>query len=59
MIRVKLMDIIFNPSNNLNGQVVKIRHSVATIIFSTGERIKKDLTSLEWNGARWQIRNLN
>jgi len=56
MTKIKLMDLVFNPNNNLKGQIIRIRHGVATIVFQTGDKIKKEIKSIEWNGTNWQIR---
>lgn len=53
--KLKLMDEVFCPRLNLNGQVTKIRHKVATIQFVTGNKIKKILNKIIYVNNQWRI----
>ena len=49
------MDEVFCPSLNLSGQVTKIRHSVVTIQFVTGDKVKKILNKIIYVNNQWRI----
>jgi len=51
--RLKLMDVVYHPDSNLSGQIIKIRHNVATIQFVTGEKIKKNLNKINYVNNQW------
>jgi uncharacterized protein YbaR (Trm112 family) len=53
--KLKLMDIVTCPRLKVSGQVVRIRHSVATIDFVTGVRIRKKLNKIVYTNKQWRI----
>jgi len=53
--KVKLMDLVLNPKSNLKGQIVKIRHSVMTVDFVTGDRLTVSIYKIVWKKDHWRI----
>tara|TARA_R110000772_G_scaffold77050_2_gene165991 strand:+ start:9727 stop:9897 length:171 start_codon:yes stop_codon:yes gene_type:complete len=53
--KLKLMDVVTHPSNDLKGQVVKIRHDEVTVDFVTGERLIVYIYKIIWNKDHWRI----
>ena len=53
--KLKLMDEVFCPNLNLNGQVTKIRHNIATIQFVTDQKVKKNLNKITYVNNQWRI----
>lgn len=52
---IKLMDLIWCNSRNLTGQIARIRHDLVTIIFVTGEKVKKNKNDIINVNGQWRI----
>ena len=49
------MDVVHCPDLNLNGQVTRIRHNIASIQFVTGEKVKKNINKIIYINNQWRI----
>jgi ribosomal protein S1 len=53
--KLRLMDLVTDPSSDLKGQVVKIRHDEVTVDFVTGVRLIVPIYKIIWNKNHWRI----
>ena len=51
----KLKDHVKHPTSSLLGQIERIRNDEAIIFYITDEKIKINLSKLEWAGQHWRI----
>lgn len=51
----KLKDVVEHPTENLLGQIERIRNDEAIIFYITDEKIKINLSKLKWIGQHWRI----
>lgn len=52
---IKLTDLIYCNERKLNGQVMRIRHDLVTIVFVTGDKVEKKLNDIKNVNNQWRI----
>lgn len=52
---IKESDLIYCCRRRLTGQVIRIRHNLVTILFVTGERVKKNKNDIHNVYSQWRI----
>ena len=52
---IKLMDMIWCNKRGLTGQVVRIKDDKVTMIFVTGEKVKKNKNDIHNVNGQWRM----
>ena len=52
---IKLMDLIWCNNRNLIGLIIRIRHDKVTMMFVTGERVKKNKNDIHNVNGQWRM----
>ena len=52
---IKETDLVHCSRRQLTGQVIRIRHDLVTILFVTGEKVKKNKNDIHDVDSQWRI----
>lgn len=52
---IKLTDLIWCNKRNLTGQVIRIKDNEVTMIFVTGEKVKKNKNDIQNVNGQWRM----
>jgi hypothetical protein len=52
---IRTTDLIWCNERNLTGQVIRIKDDVVTVIFVTGEKVKKNKNDIHNVDSQWRM----
>ena len=52
---IKKNDLVYCCKKQLTGQIVRIRHDLVTILFVTGDKVRKNIKDIHNVDGQWRI----